>query len=967
MPPKTGRAAVDIVGDVSNFGADVERDLNKELRSVKVDVRGVAKDLSTGIEKGVADAGKSFDGLSVKAKETLADVGEEAEQAGLKIGAGVSKGTDRARDELGRFIKTGSSASSGFTAKFVGITGILGGIGKAAGTAFSLAFKGAALAATANTVAQIVVALAPIAGAVGILPAVFIAAKIAAGTFKIAMMGVADAVGAGLTGDTEAFNEALKLMPPAAQAAMKEIVGMKDQLLNVRAVVQQNFFAPLIGQLKPLGAVYLPMITKQLGSIATGFGTAAASTIKFLQMPTSVKSVNNALTDTTTAVNEITAGIPGIIRAFLPLWEVGASFLPGLTAEFGSLTQRIGAFMENAQKTGQLKEFISGGLSALGELGSILADVGSILSSVFQAASASGTGLLGVIGQAVGQFAAFLKTAEGASALTSIFQVLGQVAGIFGQALGLVLPIVAQLVTVLAGALQPVLPVISSLIQQLAPVVAQVGEALGAILGPAIGVVAQLLATLVPVLLPIVSIFISQLLPVIMQLMPVITQLGTTISTILVAALQALAPVFSQLLPVISEILTAVLIPLIPVIAQVGQLFLAMMPALTPLIALLVQLLVMALKPFSLTVPLIVEALGWLINAMTAFIGPVAAAIGWVANFITHLLQTRTVAGNAIQAWNWMKSTVSAVFGFIRTYVVGTWNTIKSVTSAVWGFIRSYITGQVNMVKAVLNGIGAAVSAVIGFFNNMRTRASSALSSMRAAVSAAVTAVIGFFARMVTGAADKISNLISTVRGIGGRIKSAVGNLASLLVSAGRNVIQGLINGISDKLGALKAKAASAASAIRNLFPFSPAKEGPLSGKGSPEIAGRKIVQMIAGGMERRIPEIRDAATKIADATQGPASGHGKDKSRGGTRKRIEDSLRKIFPNSPTIPGGSGGSGGGDSGGAVQVVFGTGSITLNFYGMAPGQEQAYAAGRAAGQGLAAAFAASDVRTTVRTI
>lgn len=953
--PRAGRAAVEIVGDVGNFGAQIERDLNGEIRSVDIDTRGMADDIADGIDKGTEQGKRHLTGLGVHAKRVLGGIGRDAENAGERIRDGIGKGTEQPRDELGRFVKRGAAAGAGFGLGFGGVTKVLGGVGKLAGAALGAGIKGAALASAANTAMGLVVALGPAVGAVGALAPAFIGAKIAAGTFQLAMMGVADAVSAGLTGDTEAFNEALKAMPVTAQMAMKEIVGLKDQILAVREVVQGNFFGNLVGQIEPLGKTYLPMVANQLGRISSGFGKAAASTSQFLQMPESVARVNSALTDTGTAVNNVSAGVPGLVRAFLPLWEVGSSFLPGLTAEFDGLTQQIGAFMERAQATGQLHTFISNGLSVLGELGQILGDVGSILASVFQAASAAGGDLLGVIGNALSQFAAFLNTAQGMDALTTIFQVLGQVGGLLGQALAAVLPIVAQLVSVLGSALQPILPVISSLIAQLAPVVAQVGQALGAILGPAIGVVVSLLQTLIPAVMPIVQALMGSLMPVVTALAPVITQLGTVISTILTAALQALAPVFSQLLPVISELLVSVLTPLVPILAQVAQLFVALMPAIAPLIQLIVSLLVTALKPLIAFMPYIGAFSQLMIKAITAIIAPIAKAIGWVAKFLEKLLTTGAVKDFVVSAWKALSSATSAVFSWIGNFISSRWNYVRSVTSAVWNAIRAVITAHINNVKAVLNSIGGVISRVIGFFNRARSGASSALGAMRSSVSSAVSSIIGFFGRMVSAASSRVSSLISTVRGIGGRIRSAVGNLASLLVSAGRNVVQGLINGITSRLGALRDKAASVAGTIRNLFPFSPAKEGPLSGRGSPDIAGAKIATMIADGLERRAPAVRRAAYDLASAarwTTAPAldvTGRG----------ILRDALgaRPSGMVSPAAPAPS----------SLQVMFGQGAIVLNFYGPTPNEDQAFRAGQAAGRGVVSAFQARDVRTTLRTV
>lgn len=971
VPPRTGKAAVEIVADVANFGSKVERDLNRELKNVKLDVRDVADGLSKGIDKGVTDAGKSFDGLDKKAKTTLGGIGTEADQIGTQIGEGVRKGTGRAREELGRFVKSGKETSTRFRLGFGNLSVELGGIGAAAGLALTSGLKGAALISAANTASQLVVALAPAVGALGVLPAAFIAAKVAAGAFKIAMIGVSDAVAAGVTGDTAAFNKALEGMPAPAQAAIKEIVGLKKEILGVRTAVQGAFFEPLIGAIKPLGEILLPMVGNQLARVSAGFGAAAASTAQLLNTPANIESIWHALDNTGTAINNLSAGVPGLVAAFLPLWEVGSSFLPGLTAEFDTVTERIANFMKKAQETGQLKDFLSSGLSVLGQLGSILGDVGSILKSVFQAASASGGDLLGVVGQAVGAFASFLNTAEGMSALTSVFEVLGGVAGLFGQALQIVLPVLGDLVGVLAGALKPLLPVISAAIKQLAPVIATVGQALGAILGPAIGVVVQLLATLLPVVIPIVQTLTAQLLPIIVQMMPAVMALGQVIGQVLVQALTALMPAFMQLLPVLLQIVTAVMPQLLPLIAQLGTLFAALMPALTPLIALLVQLITMALKPYIATLPLVVKGISMLVTVFTAIVGPVASAIGWFASLLTRLAQTRTIAGNAVMAFNTIKSAISVVFGYAKNYVIAVWNSIKTTTSAVWGFIKNYITAQINTVKTVLNSIGAAITAVVGFFTRLRAQASSALGSFRSAVSSAVSAVIGFFGRLASGAQGKINSLLATVRGIGGRIRSAVGNLAGLLVSAGANVIQGLINGISSKLGALRSKAASAASAIRNLFPFSPAKEGPLSGKGSPEIAGGKIATMISAGMQRRIPEVQRTAIRLAKAAQKTASGkkapHLKKKGKirkDGTKgapspaQRGRDTAKKK-KTTPTRTV----SGDGDN----NYTFQAGSIVLNFHGVAPTPAVATAVGRAAGQGLIMAFNARDVRTTVRTI
>src|SRR5688572_6858138 len=83
-------------------------------------------------------------------------------------------------------------------------------IGGMLGKTMMLGFKGASMASMANVMAGLVAAVGPAVGAIGVLPAAAIAAKVATGTLTIALSGLSDALKAGMAGDTEKLNEALK-------------------------------------------------------------------------------------------------------------------------------------------------------------------------------------------------------------------------------------------------------------------------------------------------------------------------------------------------------------------------------------------------------------------------------------------------------------------------------------------------------------------------------------------------------------------------------------------------------------------------------------------------------------------------------------------------------------------------------------------------------------------------------------
>lgn len=159
------------------------------------------------------------------------------------------------------------------------------------------------------------------------------------------------------------------------------------------------------------------------------------------------------------------------------------------------------------------------------------------------------------------------------------------------------------------------------------------------------------------------------------------------------------------------------------------------------------------------------------------------------------------------------------------------------------------------------------------------------------------------------------NRIIAEVRGIPTRIRNALGDLGGLLVSAGRNLIQGLINGIRNMLGPLGSVVSGAANLIGGFFNQSPAKWGPLSGKGDPLFKGQEFIRRLAAGMTMEAPALRSASTEATS----------------------------------------------------NIVFGPNSIGVNFNGALPTNQQATSTGSAVGNGILGQLAARNTRLAVRTL
>jgi hypothetical protein len=114
---------------------------------------------------------------------------------------------------------------------------------------------------------------------------------------------------------------------------------------------------------------------------------------------------------------------------------------------------------------------------------------------------------------------------------------------------------------------------------------------------------------------------------------------------------------------------------------------------------------------------------------------------------------------------------------------------------------------------------------------------------------------INWIARIII----KIGEWLGIIKGLPGRMQAALGSLGQLLLRAGRSLIQGLIDGIRQKLGELFSLIGSIAGRIGGFFGSSPAKEGPLSGDGWTMHRGQRMMQDLTKGIEMEIPDLRRA------------------------------------------------------------------------------------------------------------
>lgn len=221
---------------------------------------------------------------------------------------------------------------------------------------------------------------------------------------------------------------------------------------------------------------------------------------------------------------------------------------------------------------------------------------------------------------------------------------------------------------------------------------------------------------------------------------------------------------------------------------------------------------------------------GWIIAAVIAL-----AALIFL--YWDEIKAFTVAAWDAI--WSWIKGMAQKIWDLFLNWtiaglIIKHWDTIKSKTVAVWNAIVNWVKKIPGWIyNAFLNW--TALGLIIKHWN-----------SMKSATVSRATALIAF------------------VKGIPGRVKSALSNLGSVLVGAGKALIRGFINGIKSMIGSVKNVASSVVGAARDYFPFSPAKKGPFSGRGYTSYSGQALVSDFAKAIAGGTPGVRSALNGLS-------------------------------------------------------------------------------------------------------
>jgi len=438
---------------------------------------------------------------------------------------------------------------------------------------------------------------------------------------------------------------------------------------------------------------------------------------------------------------------------------------------------------------------------------------------------------------------------------------------------------------------------------------------------------------LLPALQQLGQTFMTQILPALKQvwavLGPFLAVVGKVAAVIVGVLLYALFQwykfLITYVLPALITVIGWILGKLIPVIAGLIVIVINVISWFFKFAAAVITAVVGAIKAVvdwftrfaTATKNIVVASFDFIKNA-------IKTAVDFIRNVITTGLNIIKSIWQAV--WGLFGPLVMAIFGLISAvvklgmaivmFVINTalaaikaiwsavWNFLVAVVTAVWGFIWGVIMFYVNLIKAAINIAlefikaiwNAAWTWISGIVTTVWTAIVNAVSGpinwIKGLISSALGAIRGFFQTHFGGAktdtinafdgikkaiSDKIEAAKKFVSDAIATIKGYFAGAGSWLYNAGRNIIQGLIDGVTSMITSLTNKLSSLTKLI-------PDKKGPPAvDKRLLQRNGQLIIQGLINGisdeegnlinklqsLSTAIPVTMDASSSVAMAGVG--------------------------------------------------------------------------------------------------